>query len=204
MLALVAGVPSRNAQAQSDDERTTVRIEAEIITGLDSGSLPGGLSTTTQAPTQTPTGVTTTDAGDATDPDEPAVDQPDVAAQTQARQAPGVDQVASNLMASAQDGSLTVSDTAMVAALNAGRRSQHQNLEALVTITVIDESGNIRTTTMRNTDLTADQLSPAVGPGMIGQAVQPTLTTQTVLAGDVMRRSSGMTYFYVQVCSCGI
>lgn len=215
LLALSVGT----ARAQ-EDERTSIRIEAEIISGLDTGAFPAetttaselpGQATAGQATVQTTgqtTGQTTTGQvtpGETTEVDG-ETDQPgeqiggQQGGQIQASQS--VDDVARTLLTSAQDGSLSVSDTAMVAALNAGRRSNRQNVDGLVTITVIDESGNVRTSSMRNTDLNPDLLGPSVR--MLGQQVQQMPLSQNELTGDLMRRSSGITYFYVQVCSCGL
>ncbi|MEX2401650.1 MAG: hypothetical protein WD423_12825 [Rhodothermales bacterium] len=219
------------ARAQ-EEERESIRIEAELITGTD--ALTGQTADSfdgqaTQAPGIAP-GIAPGDTGEPGTDDAGVGDDPQTGQQQAVGQQPeggqqpaanqpqqSVNDVAAQLAGSALSGNLSLADTAMVAALNAGSRSQRQNVDALVSITVIDADGNIRTSTMRNGDLNPELLAPSAGlrttfgadpsvgqdAAFVPQQAQ-TAAQQSVFAGDIMRRSAGTTYFYIQVCSCGL
>lgn len=229
LLAVCCAFVAADATGQEDTERQFITIEAEIISGLGSntigtdatgtsGTVGVGFATATgdaeATTTETDSGETATGETDAGAPatgetatgEQPAGEPPigetppgeTEGAQTESTQT--TEQVAARLMQAASSGSMSLADTAMVAPLEAGRRTNKQNLESLVTITVVDGNGNISRSTLPSGTLPIDVLGmPVRPPEPLGTA-----DLQGVLAGDNLRLLSGITYFYVQVCSCAL
>lgn len=185
-ILLVAAALANSSRAQ-EETRASITIEAEIIQALGTG---GGQATTGPGTVGTQTAAGTAAQQAAADP-------------SATPPTPTTESVASSLLQSAQIGDLSVADTALVAGLQAGRRTNRQNLQALVTVTFVDEFGNITSTTMRTTDVTADIFGLRTDASTVITEAPPT-AAGALLGGDTMRRNPGERYFYVQVCSCGV